>query len=87
MAKSNSITSMADRNERMQQKKATIEKKIRDDYDRLQNQIRKRAQRESAAHEHLQYENEARMQKANLLNSKGAIALDKVRRQQRQVEQ
>ena len=78
---------MADRNERLQQKKATMEKKIRDDYDRLQNQIKKRQQRESAAHEHHQYENEVRMQKANLLNSKGAIALDKVRRQQRQVEQ
>ena len=59
---------------------------MRDDFDRLQAQLKKRQEREQAVVEQQRYETELRVHKANLLNQKGQQALEKVRKNQRRLE-
>ncbi len=47
--KSVSVTSMANTDDRMQRSQINIDRKMREDFDRLQNQLKKRQEKETAA--------------------------------------
>lgn len=57
--------------DKFQRSQVNIDKKMREDFDRIQNQLKKRSEKDAAAQEQLRYQLEERVQKANLLNSKG----------------
>ena len=48
-----------------------IDKKMREDFDRLQVKLQKRKEREATAEEQIKLESEMRVYKANLFNEKG----------------
>jgi hypothetical protein len=47
--KSVSVTSIANTDDRMQRSQINIDRKMREDFDRLQNQLKKRQEKETAA--------------------------------------
>jgi len=47
--KSVSVTSMANTDDRMQRSQINIDRKMREDFDRPQNQLKKRQEKETAA--------------------------------------
>ena len=53
---------------------------MKEDFDRLQAQLQKRKEKETAVQEAARYYQEERVAKANALNTRGQNALDKVKR-------
>ena len=86
MIKSQSMASLGSNEDKLQRSQLNIDRKMREDFDRLQNQLKKRLEKESAAQEQLRYVMEDRISKAKEINQKGQVALDKVKKQQRKLE-
>ena len=59
---------------------------MREDFDRLQNQLKKREEREKQAQDIAKFNLEERVMKANSFNLKGETALEKVKAKQRKLE-
>lgn len=70
----------------MQRSQVNIDRKMREDFDRLQNQLKKRETKEKQAQEILKFNMEEKALKAKEINEKGQTALEKVRAKQRKLE-
>ena len=68
--KSSSSTSIGGQNEKLQRSQLNIDRKMREDFDRLQAQLAKRMEKEKAVQEQMRYDAEVRQHKANLMNEK-----------------
>ena len=58
-----------------------IDRKIKEDFDRLQEQLKRRTEKEEAAKEISQYYRDERILKCEKFNQKGMKAAEKVRKQ------
>ena len=72
--------------EKMQRSQLNIDRKMREDFDRLQKQLSKRMEKEKLAQEQIQITIDDRVRGANAMNVKGQVALQKVKKQQRMLE-
>ena len=59
---------------------------MREDFDRLQAQLKKRQERDNLAIEQQRYVLEEKQAKANALSTKGERAMEKVQRQKKRME-
>ena len=58
--KSSSSTSLGGQNEKLQRSQLNIDRKMREDFDRLQAQLSKRMEKEKAVQEQMRYDAEVR---------------------------
>ena len=76
-------TKMEDKFQRSQK---NIDRKMKEDFERLQKQLKVRSEKEKAVETNAQYALEEKLHKINLLNKRAEDACDKVKREKRKLE-